>query len=115
MNTGECVRLSVQGVVAVKFEQGAMICVAAGFGEHVDLRTLMPELGGVNTDLNFELLNGINRRKRDIGIEIRVRIIDAIKREVVEHDALPARRYGLIGAVATLPGAGLTSGRREHV
>src|SRR5438552_7189100 len=115
MDAGECVRLSVQGIVAEEFEQGAMICVAAGLGEHVDLSALMPELRGVNTELNFELLNGINGGKDDIGIEIRVGVIDAVEGEVVEHDALPARGYGLGGAVATLPGTGLPRRRSEGV
>src|SRR6058998_1471982 len=115
MDAGECVRLSVQGIVAEEFEQGAVICVAAGLGEHVDLRALMPELRGVNTNLNFELLNGVNGRKDDIGIEIRVGVIDAVEGVVVEHDALPARGYGLLGAVATLPGIGLPRERREGV
>src|SRR5262245_42993676 len=115
MNGGESVRLSVQSIVAKEFEQGAMICVAAGLGKHVDLGALMPELGGINTDLNFELLNRVNRRKNDIGIEIRVGVIDAVERVVVEHDALPARRYGLARAVATLPGTGLPRRWRECI
>src|SRR5215813_8165539 len=112
MNAGESVRLSVQSIVAKEFEQGAMICVAAGLGKHVDLRALVAELGGVNTDLNFELLNRVNRRKDDIRIEIRVGVIDAVERVVVEHDALPARRYRLVGAVPTLSGTGLPCRRR---
>src|SRR5262249_61392584 len=107
MDAGECIRLSVQGIVAEEFEQGAMISVAAGLGEHIDLSALMSELSGVNTNLNFELLNRINRRKNDIGIEIRVGVIDAVERVVVEHDALPARGDGLTGAVTALPGTGL--------
>src|SRR6266705_1401628 len=107
MDAGECVWLRVQGIVAEEFEQRAMIGVAAGLGEHVDLCALVPELRGVNTELNFELLNGVNGGKDDIGIEIRVGVIDAVERVVVEHDALPARRYRLAGAVATLPGTGL--------
>src|SRR6266404_8001528 len=102
MDAGECVGLSVQGIVAEEFEQGTMIGVAAGLGEHVDLRALMPELRGVNAELNFKLLNGVNGGKDDISIEIRVGVIDAVERVVVEHDALPPRRYGLLGAVATL-------------
>src|SRR5436189_6398143 len=112
MDAGGSVRLSVEGVVTEGFEDRAMIGVAAGLGEHVDLGALMPELGGVNTDLNFELLNGVNGRKDDIGIEIRVGIIDAVESVVVEHDALPARGYGLGGAFATLPGIGLPRERR---
>src|SRR5947199_7420386 len=87
MDAGECVGLSVQGIVAEEFEQGAVIRVAAGLGEHVDLRALMPELRGVNTDLNFELLNGVDGRKDDIAIEIRVGVIDAVEGVVVEHEA----------------------------
>src|SRR2546427_686573 len=101
MDAGECVGLSVQSIVAEEFEQGAVICVAAGLGEHVDLRALMPELRGVNTDLNFEFLNGVYGRKDDIAIKIRVGVIDAVEGVVVEHDALPARGYGLGGAVAS--------------
>src|SRR6266568_3784509 len=115
MDAGECIRLSVQGIVAEEFEQRAMIGVAAGLGEHVDLCALMPELRGVNTDLNFELLNGVNGGKDDIGVEIRVCVIDAVEGVVVEHDALPARGYGLLGAVATLPAVGLPRVRRESV
>src|ERR1051326_836661 len=115
MEAGECVRLSVESVVAEEFEQGAMIRVAAGLGEHIDLSALMPELGRVNTDLNFELLNGIYGRKDDVAVEIRVGVIDAVEGVVVEHDALPARGYGLLGAVATLPVIGLRRVRREGV
>src|SRR4030095_5031081 len=103
MNAGERVWLSVKNVVAEEFEEGAMIFVPAGLRKHVDLGALMPELGRGDTNLNFELLNGVNRREDDIGIEIRVSVIDAVERVVVEHDALPARRYGLVGAVAALP------------
>src|SRR5437867_8684891 len=92
-----------------------MIRVAAGLGEHVDLRALMSELRGVYTGLNFELLNGVNRGKDDIGIEIRISVVDAVQRVVVEHDALPARGYGLVGTVAALPGSGLSRPRSEGV
>src|SRR5438552_17877876 len=115
MDAGECVRLSVQGIITKEFEQGAMINIAAGLGEHVDLRALMPELRGVNTDLDFELLNGVNGGKDDIRIEIRVGVIDAVESVVVEHDSLPARGYGLLGAVATLPVIGLPRVRRKGV
>src|SRR5262245_53031228 len=115
MNAGECVRLSVHGIVAQEFEQGAMIGVAAGLREYVDLGARMSEFGGVNADLNFEFLNGINRRKDDIGIEIGVCVVDAVERVVVEHDPLPTRRDGLVGAVASLPGTSLACGWREGV
>src|SRR5262245_37730584 len=92
-----------------------MISVAAGFCKHVDLRALMSELRGVNTGLNVELLNGVNRGQDDIGIEIWVGVVDAVEGVVVEHDALPARGYGLVGAVAALPGSGLSRPRSERV
>src|SRR5215831_9077410 len=92
-----------------------MIGVAAGLGEHVDLRALMSELGGVDADLYFELLNGIDRGKDDVGVEIRVGIIDAVETVVVVHDALAPRGYGLSGAVATLSGCGLSRRWRERV
>src|SRR5215467_5280517 len=115
MDAGKCVRLSVQGIVAEEFEQGSMIDVAAGLGQHVDLGALMTELSGVNTGLNFELLNGVNGRKDDVAIEIRVGVIDPVEGVVVEHDALPPRGYRLGGAVATLPGIGLPRLRRECI
>src|ERR1051326_750083 len=115
MEAGECVRLSIQSVVTEKFEQGPMNSIATGLGEHVDLRAFMPELRGVDTDLDLELLNGVNGGKDDIAVEIRIGVIDTVEGVVVEHDALPARGYGLLGAAATLPGVGLPRVRREGV
>src|SRR5207249_11515545 len=102
MHAGECVRLGIQGIVAEEFEQRAMIGVAPGLGEHVDLRAMMSELRGVNTVLNFELLNGVIGGEDDIGIEIRVGIIDAVESVVVKHDPLSASVYGMVGTVAVL-------------
>src|SRR5215467_13514029 len=104
MDARECVRLGVQLIVAEKFEERAMIVVAAGLREHIDLGALMAELSGVNTYLNFKLLNGINRWLDDIGIEVRIGVIDTIERVVIEHDALPASGYRLSGPVAALTG-----------
>src|SRR5262245_48368268 len=115
MDARESVGLSIQSIVAKEFEQRAVIGIAAGLRQYVDLGALMPELGGINTDLNFELLNRVNRRKYDVGVEIRVGVIDAVERVVVEHDALPARGYGLVGAVAPLPGTSLARRGRERV
>ena len=53
---GEGVVLGVELVVAQKLEQGSVIVVAAGLGEHVDLGGVAPELGGVNAGLHLELL-----------------------------------------------------------
>src|SRR5262245_14423298 len=111
----ECVRLSVQYVVAEEFEQRAMICIAARFGEDVHLSALMPVFRRVNADLNFKFLNRINRGKGDIRIEVRVGVIDAVERVVIEHDALPARRYGLASAIPALAGISLPRSRREYI
>ena len=67
----------------------------------------MPEFRGVNTDLNFELLNCINRGKGDIGIEVRIGVVHAVQRVVIERDALPACGYGLSGAITPLTRSGL--------
>src|SRR5262249_42042058 len=107
--------LSVHAFVAKEFEQRAMICIAARLREDVHLSALVPEFRRVNADLNFKLLNRINRGKRDICIEVWVSIIDAVERVVVEHDALPARGNGLAGAIAALAGARLPCRRREYV
>src|SRR5690349_22592217 len=115
MHACECVWLSVQRVIAKEFEQTPMICIAARLGEDVHLSALMPEFRGVNADLNFKFLNRINRGKGNIGIEVRVSVIDTVERVVIEHDSLPARRYGLAGAVAALSGASLPRRRREYV
>ena len=92
-----------------------MISVAAGFGEHVDLRRFMAEFRGVDAGLHLEFLNGVDGGKHDVGVEIRVRVDDAVEREVVEKDAIPAGRDRLVGAIATLARLGLTGRRRERI
>ena len=59
----ELVLLSVENVVAQKFEERAMVRVAARLGEHIHLRALMTILRRVNAVLNFELLNRIDGGK----------------------------------------------------
>ena len=92
----------VEIVVADELEQRTVIRVAAGFGQHVDLRRFVAEFGGIDAGLHFEFLDGIDRGKDDIGVEIGVGVDHAVEREIVEHDALPAGRDRLVGAVAAL-------------
>ena len=91
-----------------------MILVAAGLGGHVDLRGVVAELGGIDAGLHLEFLQRVDGRQHDVGIEIGVGIVDAVEREVVEHDALAGDRDRLIGAVAALARAGLSGGGRER-
>jgi hypothetical protein len=60
VDAGERIWLSVQDIVAEKFEEGAMIYVTARFGEHVHLSSFVSILCGINARLNFELLNRVN-------------------------------------------------------
>ena len=90
-----------------------MILVAAGLGEHVDLGGVAPELGRVNAGLHLELLQRVDRGQDHVGVEVGVGILDAVQREVVEHDALSGHRDRLVGAVAALARAGLAGGRRD--
>ena len=68
----------------------------------------------VNTRLNFELLQRVNRWQHDIGIEVRVRVVDPIERVVVKHHSLSADRDRLICPVPALPRTGLTCRRRKR-
>ena len=79
-----------------------MVAVATRFGKHVYLCALMAIFCGVNTRLNFELLNGINRGKRDVGIKVHVHVVDAVESVVIIKDALAAGGYSLLSALAAL-------------
>ena len=115
LGAGELVLLSVKFVVAQKFEERAMVGVAARLGEHVHLRALVPILRRVNADLNLELLDRVDGRKGDVGVEVHVHVVDAVERVVIEEDALPAGGDCLLGAFAALAGTRLPRGRREYV
>src|SRR5579884_3849839 len=115
MDARECIRLSVQDIVAEEFKEGAVINIATRLGKHVDLSSFVSVLCGIDTGLNFELLDRVNRWERNVGVEVRVGVVDAVERVVIEHNALPARGDRLRGAIATLARARLPSARRKCV
>ena len=75
----------------------------------------MPELRRVDAGLDLELLDRVDRRQGDVVLEVRVGVIDAVERVVVEEDALATGGDGLRGALAAKSGAGLPRRGREHV
>ena len=75
----------------------------------------MPILRGINSDLNFELLDRINGRERDVRIEVHVHVLDAVESVVIVKNALAPGGYCLLGAIATLAGSRLPGHRRKHV
>src|SRR5690242_17305592 len=75
----------------------------------------MSKLRRVDANLDLELLNGVDRGKDDIGIEVRIGIVHAVQRVVVEHDALATCRDRLRGAIATLARTGLARALRERI
>ena len=77
-----------------------MIGIGAALADHIDLRRLVTELGRIDARLHLELLDAVERRQADIGIEVGIGIVHAIQRVVVEHDALAADRDRLAGAIA---------------
>ena len=87
---------------------GAVILVGAGLGEHVDLRGLAAELRRIDAGLHLEFLQRVDRRHHHEGIEIRVGVLHAVERVVIEIGALPGDRNGLRRADAALPRAGLS-------
>ncbi len=95
MTLVNCIVLGVHYIVTQELKQRAMVLVAAGLGEDIHLRALVAKLRGIDADLNFELLNRINGRKGDVGIEIHVHVVDTIKGVVIVEDALPPGRYCL--------------------
>ncbi len=74
----------------------------------------MAELGGIDAGLHLEFLQRVDGRQHDVGVEIGVGVVDAVEREVVEHDALAGDGDRLIGAVATLARTGLAGGGRQR-
>ena len=89
--------------------------VAARLGDDVHLCALMPELGRVDARLDLEFLDRIDRGQRDVVVEVRVDVTDAVERVVVEEDPLPAGGDGLLSAVAALPGGRLPRAGRGRV
>ena len=103
----EGIGIGVHLVVAEELEERAVILVRAGLGQHVDLGGLAAELGRIDAGLHLEFLQRVDRRHDHEGVEIRVGVLDAIERVVVEVGALAGHRNGLGRADAALPRAGL--------
>jgi hypothetical protein len=78
-----CIRV----VVAHKIEQAAVIVIGPALGDHVDLRRVVAVFGGIDACLNLHLLNGVNAGLHHVAVEVRVGVVDAIQRVVVEHAA----------------------------
>ena len=85
-----------------------MEVVRARLGGHVDLTRLSAEFRRIDPRLHLELLQRIDRRHEDVGVEIDVGVVDPIQREVVELATLTRDRELLDASSATLTGSGLT-------
>ena len=109
------VGLGVRRIIPQKLEERSVIGIAARFSGHVHLRALVPILRRVNAHLNLKLLDRVNGRQGDVGIEIRVGVVDPIEGIVIKEDTLSASGDGLVGAVAALPGTRLPRGWRKDV
>ena len=88
--------LGVELVVAEELEQRSVIVVGARLGGDVDLCRLAAELGRIDAGLNLELLQRVDGRLDDVGVEVRVGVVDAVEREVVEVAALAGDRDVLV-------------------
>src|SRR5262249_31365193 len=99
----EVVRLGVERAVAEKLEERSMKTIGAGLRGDVDLGSFAAELGGVNAALHLEFLNGVERGKLDVKVEIRVGVGYAVEGVVIPGAAHACHREVLIGAIAALP------------
>ena len=115
MGGGERVGGGVERVVADELKKRTVVGVAAGFGQNVDLGCRMAEFGRIHAGLHFKFLQGIDRGKNDVGVEIWIGVHHTVQRVVVIHDAVPARRDGLVGAIAALTPVGLPGRWRKIV
>ena len=93
----------IEFVVAQKFEHRAVIRVAARLGRHAHLAQLAPKLGRVHAGLHFEFLQRIDRRQEDVRIEVHIRVINAVQREVIPLAPTAADRQLLRRPIAALP------------
>src|SRR5262249_28114377 len=103
----------VEIVVADELEKRTVESVAAGFGQHVDLRRFVAEFCGIDAGLHLEFLQSIDRGQDDIRVEIGIGVDHAIEREIVKYDAVTAGRDRLVGAIAALARLRLAGRRRK--
>ncbi len=83
---GACLQplASLNGVVPQEVEEHAVILVGARLRIHVDLRWGAAKLSRVDSGLHLELLQCVDGRTDNEGVEIDVRIFDAIQGEAVK-------------------------------
>ena len=55
----------------------------ARFGRYVDPADVAPELSGVDSPLHLELLQGVDRRQKDLSVEIGVLVFHAVQRKAL--------------------------------
>jgi hypothetical protein len=65
-----------------------MKLVRAGLCGGADLRCGAAELSRIDAGLHFKLLNGINGRLNDVGVEIHIRVLDPVESVAVEFETL---------------------------
>ena len=65
-----------------------MILIRAAPGDHVHLAHVVAELGRVGARLHLEFLERIDRRLEQVGAVVRIGILDAVERVVVELQPL---------------------------
>ena len=84
-----------------------MVRVGTAFGRHVHLTDASTEFRRIDAALNLELLQRVDRRQQDVGIEVHIGVVHAI--ECVVVPLAPAATDGqlLCGPIAALAGAGL--------
>ena len=70
------------------------------------MRRLAPELGGVNSGLHLEFLQGVDGRQERIGVEVDVGVGDAVEGVVVELAAHAGNREVLRTALSALTAHG---------
>ena len=105
--------LGVELGIPQELEHRAVKRVGAGLGGDVDLRDRATVLGLEDPRLHLELLERVKRRQHQVGVEVRVRILDAVQCVVVIVDALAGDIEGEL--VAGAAHALLALGRRRTV
>ena len=83
----------IKDVVAKEVESRSVVTVAAALGRNIDLSQFAAELGRIDSGLNFELLQGVNRRQNNIEVEIDIGIRDAIERVVAPGGTRARKRH----------------------
>src|SRR5688572_17557855 len=84
----ERVVLRVEFFVAEELIRGSVEIVRPALGDDIDLSRAAAELSRIDSCLNLKFLKRVDRGLNDIGVEVRICILDAVKREMVELRAL---------------------------